>query len=111
MPDVTPVILIIKDEEAVQASYEIILRDNYDLILAETGEEGLKTLNQRSDIGLIFLDYILPGMDGLEFMKKFREGDWNIPVIVVTGKGSEEVAASFSADRIYLPRFHTIPIF
>jgi two-component system response regulator YesN len=101
MPDRKPVILIVEDEEAIRASYEVILGDDYDLVLAETAEEALKILDRRADIGLLFLDFQLPGMNGLEFMEKFREKDYDIPVVVVTGKGSEEVAARFSEYQVF----------
>lgn len=102
-----PVILIVEDEEAVQVSYATILEKEYDLLMAETGEEALEILNKRTDIRAIFLDYILPGMDGLQFMERFKEGGWDIPVIVVTGRGSEEVAARFSEYEIF--RYLTKP--
>ena len=101
MIDINPVILIVEDEESVQASYDVILGDDYDLVLAETAEEALKILDQRPDIGFLFLDFQLPGMNGLEFMEKFREKDFDIPVVVVTGKGSEGVAARFSEYQIF----------
>ena len=100
MPNRKPVILIVEDEKAVRASYDVILGDDYDLVLAETADEALKILDRRADIGLLFLDYQLPGMNGLEFMEKFREKDFDTPVVVVTGKGSEEVAARFSEYQI-----------
>ena len=75
--------------------------DDYDLVLAETAEEALKILDRRADIGLLFLDYQLPGMNGLEVMERFRKKGYDIPVVVVTGKGSEEVAARFSEYQVF----------
>lgn len=101
MPDRKPIILIVEDEEAIRASYDVILGDDYDLVLAKTAEEALMILDRRADIKLLFLDYQLPGMNGLEFMEKFREKDFDTPLVVVTGKGSEEVAARFSEYQIF----------
>ncbi|UUX93472.1 response regulator [Methanoplanus endosymbiosus] len=56
-----------------------------------SAEEGLDKLhNRRYDI--IVSDYFLYGMDGIEFLKNIRGSGNNIPFIIFTGKGSEEVA-------------------
>ena len=63
-------ILIIDDEKNIQVSLASILEDEgYKVYFASTGEEGFeKFLNLRPEI--IFLDIWLPGIDGLETMKK-----------------------------------------
>jgi two-component system response regulator YesN len=90
MPESKQVVLIVEDEEAVRAPYDVTLSDEYDLLMAETGEEALDVLHQGKDIDLILLDYLLPsGIDGLEVLERMK--DCKIPVIVVTGKGSERI--------------------
>jgi PAS domain S-box-containing protein len=41
---------------------------------------------------VIVADYLMPGMNGIEFLKASRSGDKDIPVIIITGQGDEKVA-------------------
>ena len=87
--------LIVDDECACREAFRIALEDDYNLIEAETGEKALEILQRREDIGLVLLDYLLPpGIDGLDVLGRMRELRYEVPVIVVTGKGSEEVCRS-----------------
>ena len=87
-----PIIMVVEDEEAVRASYDVTLGDDYDLLMAETGGKALEILNRRRDINLVLLDYLLPpGIDGLEVLKRMKEIGCKVPVIIVTGKGSEKI--------------------
>lgn len=61
-------------------------------IQAEDGSQALKKLDEW-DIDLVLTDLQMPKMDGLELVKKIREGRFEIPVILTTGNGSEEIAA------------------
>ncbi len=55
-------ILIIDDEEGVRESLKLILQDQYDLILTESGEQGLEILEKSKDISLIILDIKIAGI-------------------------------------------------
>ncbi|MGB0721937.1 MAG: two-component system response regulator [Gammaproteobacteria bacterium] len=56
---------------------------------ASDGEQALDILGQYSDIGLVLLDIMMPGIDGYEVCKRIQENEaWReIPVIMVTGGG------------------------
>ena len=47
---------------------------------------------KKTDYDAIVCDYQMPGKDGLEFLKELRANGNNIPFIVFTGKGREEIA-------------------
>ena len=63
-----------------------------EILQAGDGEEGLDTLgNNFQDIGLIFLDWQMPKMDGLGFMKTVKKVPAlaHIPIIMITASGSD----------------------
>lgn len=88
-----PTIMVVDDELAVRESFAAILEDDYDLAMAESGEEALAELRTRNDINMVFLDYKLPGIDGLEFLKALQQHRISVPVVMVTGRGTREIAA------------------
>lgn len=76
-------ILIVDDEVSVRESLRFILKDQYKILLAETAREAL-TLFEREGPHLILLDIILPEMDGIAVLKRIRELDTTIPIIMLT---------------------------
>lgn len=65
---------------------------NYKIIEAESGEEGLEQL-EINQPDLILLDYLLPDLDGLEFIEELKQQSSSIPpIIMLTGQGNELVA-------------------
>jgi len=57
-----------------------------------TGKKALGIL-RINQIDLIFLDFLLPDMDGLKILEKVREEGIIVPVVMITGRGNEEIAA------------------
>ncbi|PJC71716.1 MAG: hypothetical protein CO013_13175, partial [Syntrophobacterales bacterium CG_4_8_14_3_um_filter_58_8] len=57
-----------------------------------SGEEALRLLLGGEVFDLVFVDYSLPGRDGLEVLEEIRRGEAPPPVVVVTGRGDEQVA-------------------
>ncbi len=80
-----PRILVIDDEEGIRNSLKMTLEyDGYDVMLAATGEEGVK-LVEREAPDLVFLDIKMPGMDGLEVLQKLRHMVETVPIVVISG--------------------------
>ena len=66
---------------------------NNDIFQAANGQEGLKLLSENlSDIGIVLLDWQMPVMDGIEFMRKLRQVSETaqVPVVMITASGSED---------------------
>lgn len=79
-------ILIIEDEKILGEMYLSKLQQSrFDVVLAESAEKGIEALEQ-SIPDLIILDILLPGKNGLEFLRKMREKERyrQIPVIVLS---------------------------
>jgi two-component system, OmpR family, alkaline phosphatase synthesis response regulator PhoP len=84
-------ILVVEDDEDILELLRYNLaKEGYDLVTAETGEEGLKQAFA-SLPHLICLDLMLPGMDGLEVCKRLKQDPRteNVPIVMVTAKGEE----------------------
>jgi DNA-binding NtrC family response regulator len=89
-------ILVIDDERAIRNTLKEILEfEGYHVEVAENGRIGLdRALEGAYD--LIFTDIKMPEMDGLEFLRSYREGiaqhGEEAPVVVITGHGSVDSA-------------------
>jgi PAS domain S-box-containing protein len=83
------------DDEAdfVDLSSTVLERENkrFAIKTATSAQEGLTELSDETDC--IISDYDMPGTNGLEFLEEVRDMCSDIPFILFTGKGSEEVAS------------------
>jgi two-component system nitrogen regulation response regulator NtrX len=85
-------ILIVDDEAGIRQSLKGVLEDEgYKVAVVESGEACLDALRRRS-YDVILLDIWLPGMDGLEALKKIREAEDAPEVIMISGHGTIETA-------------------
>lgn len=76
-------ILVVDDEHGVRQSFNMVLKDEYNLLLAGTGQEAIDIFTKNS-IDMILLDICLPDSDGLELLEKFKEADPKTEIIMVT---------------------------
>jgi two-component system, OmpR family, alkaline phosphatase synthesis response regulator PhoP len=81
-------ILIIEDEPNIASGLKFNLEmEGYRATVLETAEAALDVY---SDYDLILLDIMLPGMSGIDLLKKIRVGDYKQPVLILSAKASEE---------------------
>src|SRR5215471_19984076 len=64
----------------------------YDIALCERAEEALARLHAQASYDLIVTDYKLPGMSGLELYRELRTSNIPIPLVLLTGAGTEYLA-------------------
>jgi len=76
-------ILIVDDEFSVRESLKLILQDQYKILMVDNAKEAL-VLFERENPHLVLLDIILPEMDGITVLKRIREMDATVPVIMLT---------------------------
>jgi DNA-binding response OmpR family regulator len=75
-------ILLVDDEEGIQLLYrEEFEEDGYEVIAAYNGEEALEKFSQEPP-DLVILDINMPGMNGIEVLRRMKEINPNLPVIL-----------------------------
>ncbi|NQT56900.1 MAG: response regulator [Desulfobacteraceae bacterium] len=101
-------LLIIDDERPILEMLEIsLVSEGYDVFTAESGKAGLETFGKEKP-KLVLTDIKMPGMDGIEVLKKIKEKDSEAEVIVITGHG--DMDSAIAALRCGASDFLTKPI-
>jgi len=78
-------ILVIDDEESICFLLEKILTlEGYAVFTAQNGYDGIK-INEKNDPDVIIQDIRMPGINGIETLRRIREKDLNVIVIILTG--------------------------
>jgi len=83
-------VLVVEDEKDIRDLVRFHLNEEgYDVIEAESGEDALRRV-ETDRPGLVVLDLMLPGVDGLEVCRRLRAGSGTpLPVIMLTAKAAE----------------------
>ena len=88
-----PALLIIEDEERMRRLLELVLRqEGYDLLLASSGEDGIRILKEGADFDLIITDLQLGNITGLDVLETAKRVLPDIPVVLITGYGTVKSA-------------------
>src|ERR1044071_460011 len=84
-------ILVIDDEPQVGMIFTKVLQSaGYDVIAASSGEEGIKKMSTQPDV--LFLDIKLPGINGLETLRRVRKTSPDVPVVMMTAYQTVDTA-------------------
>jgi PAS domain S-box-containing protein len=85
-------ILLVDDERDLADIAKLFLEmdGDMDVTTARSGREAMALL-KGADFDAVVSDYQMPGMNGIEFLRKVRESDQRMPFILFTGRGREEV--------------------
>ena len=85
-------ILIIDDERIIIESCSRILKnDDYQIDAVQDGLEGLKKIDE-SRYDIVILDIMMPKLDGLEVLRRIKEGNPDVDVIMITGLSQIDTA-------------------
>ena len=88
-----PVVLIVDDEAGVRESVRMVLKDEFEPIPLESGEAAIEWLGGNTAT-LVFLDILMPGVDGLEVLERIREKDNVVPVVMLTATKTVKTAVT-----------------
>jgi signal transduction histidine kinase len=86
-----PQVLVIDDEIGPRESLRMLLKPNYQVHTADCVEAGLKLLKEKRP-DTIVMDIRMPGMSGIEGLRRIREIDPHLSVVMLTGFGALETA-------------------
>ncbi|HEV2421670.1 MAG TPA: sigma-54 dependent transcriptional regulator [Candidatus Acidoferrales bacterium] len=85
-------VLIVEDEENARKGYEALLRKwGCEVLGVGTGEDGITRFPDFQP-AVVLADVELPGINGLDLLRQLHEGAPDTPVIIITGRGSDERA-------------------
>jgi len=77
-----PVVLIVEDEPDVAETYNLWISGEYEVRMAESGDEGLAKLDETVDV--VLLDRMMPGLSGDEVLERIRDRGLDCRVAMVT---------------------------
>ena len=88
-------VLIVDDDPVQRRLVEAaISKFGYDTVVAEGGEAALASFERVGNVGVVILDLMMPGLDGIGVLNRMREREIHVPVIVQTARGSIDTAVS-----------------
>ena len=90
-PSAKPVLLVVDDEEGPRQSVRIIFKDEYQVLLATSGEQAIE-LARRHPVCVVVSDILMTGMSGIDVLKDLKEIDPAIEVIMLTAYETLETA-------------------
>ncbi len=104
-------LLIVDDEPDIRRTLSLLFKDSYEVLEAGDGNEAVRLAGSRAP-DLVFLDVVMPGMDGLAALESLKKVRPNMIVIMLTGEQEIAVAkealdhgASMYVTKPYEPNF------
>ena len=91
-------VLVVEDEPMIRMLLELGLQEaGLDVCSAENGAEALRIL-EKASFDILLLDYLMPGMTGLELSAQVRRSNPNLPIALISGSAAllthDEIAAA-----------------
>jgi two-component system, cell cycle response regulator len=88
----TSILVVDDDPTALETLAELLVEAGYRVLTATGGHEALELLKQQTDIDLIVSDLMMPQINGIALTKEIHSMELNIPIIVITGFATIELA-------------------
>ena len=86
-------ILVVDDERGIRESFNMVLKEDFNVLLAETGKEAIDIFTE-TNIDVILLDILLPDINGLNLLEQLKAIDPNTEIIMVTAVKEIQTAVS-----------------
>ncbi len=87
-------VLVVDDDPSIRSLFSLILRENgsYETLTASDGEQALEILRRDERIDIVLTDVQMPKMNGMELLREVKSVDPTLPVIMVTGFPTIDIA-------------------
>ena len=85
MSDKTRILCVDDERNVLRALERLFLDDDYEILTASSGEEGLELLNAAPQVQVVISDFRMPGMNGVDFLKQVFETHPDTIRIVLSG--------------------------
>ncbi|MBI5408764.1 MAG: sigma-54-dependent Fis family transcriptional regulator [Nitrospirae bacterium] len=86
-------LLVVDDEKSVRYSFTSMFEDEYRILTAGDGSEALDIFEKEADnIDVVFLDVRMPGLGGIDVLKKMKEKRPSVPVVIMTAFSDSDTA-------------------
>lgn len=84
-------LLVVDDDDDVRGFLKRLLKtQKFEIVEAASGEEALYKLSEHPDVALMLLDWMMPGMSGLDVLCQLREQDDPVPILMLSAKGGQD---------------------
>lgn len=90
MPGQEHSVLVVDDEPAVRNALKSVLEDDYRIVLAHDGPSALEALRTDQQIDVVLLDMVMPGMHGMDVLRRVRTEFTSVEVIILSALQSIE---------------------
>ena len=95
-------ILYVDDEKLNLELFKINFRKNYNVYTASSGHEGLEKLSQCDDIDVVISDMKMPGMNGVEFIRRAKVTYDKVVYFILTGFDlTEDISEAIKEKLVY----------
>lgn len=89
MPQNKKILVVDDDSDYLHMVKAVLEVKNYEVIIATNGKDALKKLKD-SKPDVVFVDILMPQLDGLQTLKRIRRHNKDLPVFIITGFSDEE---------------------
>ena len=87
-----PRVLIVDDSDVIRRSMTYVLRSEFNVTSAESGNKAIEQIQEGADFDVISLDLEMPGLSGIETLKAIRNSNPDVEVLIVTGHSNLDAA-------------------
>lgn len=102
MSDTIKLLCVDDERNVLRALERIFMDDDYEIITASSGEDGLALFAENPDIQVVISDYRMPGMNGVEFLRQICEKYPDTVRIVLSGYAdTTSVVSAINEGQIY----------
>ncbi len=98
-------LLYVDDEPLNLTLFKHNFKNNFNVLIAESGEEGLEQIKTNPHINAVISDMKMPGMNGVDFIKQAKKNFPNISYFILTGFDINEEIADAINEKLILKYF------